>query len=787
MTRKKKPGNIVGTSDGSLRDRVTLKQPSPSTIKIVKKPSVSASKAKAPEPSTSALIICRNKHWKYISSYHGPWLQLPPEVLESLAYSNYSSPRPRPIDPAVFFDLVKVRRLVEDATDLAVRASNGTTSSSLSNSLNGGNNMLGGGGAAALGLGIGGGANTKLSRERKHRMREHATQKLSHAYYLDEIAASVATMQSASSLEEVAKLVLQRSANDSDAKYVHFFHEKIPSRMLAQCTILKPLDEVIHDRPSEGAPLRTRAVTRIFKDDFIGAAQDLTEALAVCRHLMAQHGSARGQMELANTLGAAERRNGGARDWKEKIEEEEDHPSSLEPQLLFYRAGVYLTLACQHVHAALDGLEQLAEVPHKPLPSDPLAVPIKYLAKEEADRRRLEARKTVKTNAKKALRDYISFLSNFEYTPGLPVEVSEEFFHNVGTTTNGLTKTKSHHTNRLLDMSGNSSLSNGNLSDALTPYKHTDSHRRTTSSFPSANPYPSLPQPEIYPISALFSSSPPANLPSYPSVSQALVSRKQTSQQTSKNGYANQLLTHPEQHEAVTYHPLLTDALHSLLLCHALIQTSPKEHLRHANMVARLARVCDGYPIFLAARSPSRADWIEVVRRACNWIGLQQSWEKLCAPAPLPGHAGVLKNEETEEEAKERRRQEAIMAALADDRVHDEVSFQAAVAARERRAEKQRKEELGQNGNAPKRWAQEDGKEYPISTERAEAVARWVRDAPLTVEGAGKANRGAKKGKGRNEVASATSSVPDLATGLGQLDVDGKDAHEGLGEMAPFE
>lgn len=131
-----------------------------------------------------------------ISSFHGPWLQLPPEVLESLAYSNYDSPRPRPIDPAVFFDLVKVRRLVEEATDLTVRAANGTTASSLSNSLGAGNGILGGGGAAALGLGIGGGGpNAKLSRERKHRMREQATQKLSRAYKLDEIAASVATMQ----------------------------------------------------------------------------------------------------------------------------------------------------------------------------------------------------------------------------------------------------------------------------------------------------------------------------------------------------------------------------------------------------------------------------------------------------------------------------------------------------------------------------------------------------------------------------------------------------------------
>ena len=678
---------------------------------------------------------------------------MPPEVLESLAYSNYASPRPRPIDPAVFFDLVKVRRLVEDATDLAVRAANGTTSSSLSNSLNAGNGMLGGGGAAALGLGIGGqGGNAKLSRERKHRMREHATQKLSHAYYLDEIAASVATMQSASALEEVAKLVLQRNATDSDAKYVHFFHEKIPSRMLAQCTNLTPLDEIIHSRPTDGAPLRTRAVTRIFKDDYSGAARDLTEGLAACRYTMAQHRSGRGELELANALGGAERRNGGARDWKyEPVIKEEDQPESLEPQLLFHRAGVYLALACQHVNAALDGLRMNGgRTPEHP-PGSP-HIP----ATKEAHRHNLEARKIVKTNAKRALRDYVGFLSNFEYTPGLPIEITEEFFRKANAAANGFTKAKAAPANRLLDMSGNSSLSNGHLSDALVPRRPQDVRQRNSNPYPDITSYPTLPPPEIYPVSALFSPSPPSNLPPYPVESQALVPRKSSIQHNESNEFAQQFLASSDQHEAVTYHPLLTDALHSLLLCHALIQTSSKEHLRHAHMVARLARVCDGYPIFLAARSPSRADWIEVVRRANNWIGLQHSWETLCAPAPLPGHAGSGKKEETEEQAQERRRQEAIMEALADERVHDEASFQAAVAARERRAEEQRQEELGQT-NGPKRWAQEDGKEYPISTERAEAVARWIREAPLTVEGATKARRGAKKGKTSEDTAQGAS------------------------------
>lgn len=651
---------------------------------------------------------------------------------------------------------------MDEATDLAVRAANGTTSSTLSNSLNAGSGFLGGGGGAALGLGLGGGApRAELSKERKHRMRELATHKLSQAYHFDEIAASVATMQSASSLEEVAKLVLQRSADDSDAKYVHFFHEKIPSRMLAQCTSLKPLDEVIQDRPTDGAPLRTRALTRIFKDDFAGAAKDLTDGLAVCRYMMTQHKAGRGSMELGNALGGAERKDGSSRDWRYEMKVgEEDQPDSLEAQLLFHRAGVYLAMACQNVRSALDRYE--APTGQASVHSVPLGKPLpaEDATEKEAHRCRLEARKAVKTNAKRALRDYLSFLSNFDYTAGLSSDITEEFFRKVHAAANGFARPRVTPANRLLEMSGTSNPSDGQLSDVLDS-KRDEGQHCSSNGFPDPTAYPSLPPPKVHQVSALFSSTPPVDLAPYPATSLALVTSKESSRALNSNAMANKLLATSEQHEAITYHPLLTDALHSLLLCHSLIQTSPKEHLRHAHMVARLARVCDGYPIFLAARSPGRADWIEVIRRASNWIGLQQSWESLCSPAPLPGHPGPKKKEENEVQAKERRKQEAIMEALADERVHDEASFQAAVAAREKRAEEQRKEELGQGGNGPKRWAQEDGKEYPISTERAEAIARWVREAPLGVEGTGKTRKSGKKRGGANTTENNTTHLSE--------------------------
>ena len=627
--------------------------------------------------------------------------------------------------------------------------------------------MLTWNGAAALGLGTGGGAaNAKLSRERRYRMRELATQKLSQAYHFDEIAASVATMQSASSLEEVAKLVLQRSPNDSDAKYVHFFHEKIPSRMLAQCTSLNSLDEIIQDRPMDGSVLRTRAVTKIFKDDFIGAARDLTEALAAYRYVMAQHKSGRGELTLANALGKAERKNGFARDWDlDTGIEEEDQPSSLEPQLLFHRAGVYLTLACQHVDIALDGLASEIQAATDKTTRTLEGRAEQSSLEKEAHKTRLEARKNVKTYAKRALRDYMSFLSTIDYTSGLPFEITEEFFRNVNAAANDSTRSKALSHNRLLEMSGNSSLSNGYLSDALVNRKNGNGPHYGDTSSPTTAKYPALPPAEVYQVSELFSSAPPPNLPPYPAISQALVTRRQAPDYTAAEDLTQRFSNH-ERHEAITYHPLMTDALHSLLLCHSLVQTSPKEHLRHAHMAARLARVCDGYPVFLAARSPSRADWIEVIRRANNWIGLQHSWETLCAPAPLPGHTGTPQKEETEEEAKERRRQEAIMEALADERVHDEASFQAAVSAREKRAEEQRREELGQSPQGPKRWAQGDGKEYPISTERAEAVARWVREAPLSVEGLGKGKRNGKKGKWKEASERAQSVLKDGLDGI---------------------
>lgn len=679
-------------------------------------------------------------------------------MLESLAFSNYASPRPRPIDPAVFFDLVKIRRLVEDATDLSVRAANGTTLSSLNNSSNGGNGIFGGGGLATLGFGRGRNGTAKLSRERRHRMRELATQKLSRAYQLDEIAASVATMQSTSSLEEVAKLVLLRSPADSDAKYVHFFHEKIPSRRLAQSTNLSSLDEIIRDRPTEAGPLRTRAVTRIFKEDFVNAAQDLTDGLIICRYMFSQHRSDTPDLRLVSTNGGPEIKSGGAHKPTYEVKvDDEDQPTGLEAQFLFQRAGVYLTLACQNINPSLDGstspdnFEAIAVGGQEKITDPANLEPSINSISNEAHQRRIEARKLVKVYAKRALRDYTNYLSKFEYTPGLSPEVAVDFLRKVNTAANGVSQARGIPTNGLLEKSGNSGLSVGNLRDSLIAQRRSSSIHQAGRPLREGVSYPQLPLPpaEVYPVSVLFSSSPPPNLPPFPS-SQTLLQTNFLAWDKFPDQRSTPTWAQIEPFEAVTYHPLLTDALHSLLLCHSLLQTSSKEHLRHAHMAARLARVCDGYPIFVACRSPSRADWIDVIRQANNWIGLEKSWEILCSPAPLPGHFSAPKKEETEEESKERCIQESILEALADERVVDDATFRAAVAARECRAEEQNCDYFTQGVSSPKRWAQDDGKGYQMSTGRAEVIAKWVREAPQVSEGLGK-GKGGEKGKGRKQ------------------------------------
>lgn len=717
---------------------------------------------------------------------------MPADILEIVSNIIYNTPRPRPVDPAILADLNKIHKLVDEATNLAVRAASEMAAPTLT-SLNGDSssdyhplNPLGFGGPPH---------GAKLSRERKFRIREQACQKLARAYRLNEILCSVATMQGATALDHIGEMVLQRNRGDPDAKYVHFFHEKIPSRQVSEYTSLDPLNEILMHHPGDAAALRTRATVRIFKNDLGGAIQDLTHALSICRMHEPSHALSKQIMTPASTEQYRKRYTDRA------LLEKDQQQTGLESQLLFQRAAVYLSEACNHVAkcfpvtaqknghtgqsstAITAGGEEGEDAAADQATQDD--------SSRGASRTQIEARKIVKTFARRALRDYMTFLSHCDYSPDLPWTFIREF---------------NEHINQAVRAS------------------------KAGRSFESVKPMSALEPYTVYPMSDLFAAVAPPDLPPFPPPDLA-------------QGDDDLSGAFPSRCEWATFHPMLTDALHSLLLCHCLVQTSVKELQRHANMVARLVRLCDGYPIFQGSRSPARSDWNEILNRSQDWVELTADWDTLCASPPFPGTAvdpyAAVQNstpnpvlaasaaaallsgkpdtaDATREEmqlqaAREKAREQAIVEALEDDRVTDIHSFRAAVRSRAKRDSEVIKVSVTELDSANKvlregsanfhagpsnppslssgplsaaassviapaatapvpprveqqqpqtlqpaqgthqylegwyqKWASEDSKDYPIMTERAAAIAHWIRDAPL-VTGIAKKKKRAKK------------------------------------------
>ncbi|KAF5241240.1 hypothetical protein FAUST_3922 [Fusarium austroamericanum] len=702
-----------------------------------------ASKELSSTASSQTLNICRNKHWRYISSYHGPWLQMPIEILETIASINYNTPRPRPIDPAVLFDLLKIRRLVDEATNLAVRAASDIASPVLTN-LHGG--LPGSSPMSMMGM-TGPGHGMKLSHKRKSQMREQASQKLSRAYHLDEIACSVATMQGASTIEEIGAVVLQRNPQDLDASYVHFFHEKIPSRQMAESTSLESLTEIIAERPNESEALRTRAIVRTFKEDYEGAAHDLTTALAVCRIHQQPH---RPNDEVDSKLSHTGKR------WRQEIvPAEKDQPTSLEIQLSFLRATTYLSLACQHIEDGLSPAQEKNGHADTDKPNGKLSAETNGQDSQERDenslRKQTEARKLVKKYAKWALRDLLAFLSHFEYAPNLPNLIVKDFNDRVNLSAQGSRNPRPSEATYLLE-------------------PHT-----------------------TYTLAELFAAVPPSDLPPYPN---------EDVTNPDKQTYSSDS---PKVCEGSTYHPLMTDALHSLLLCHCLIQTSAKELQRHTYMAARLIRLADGYPIFQACRSPARSDWLEVLRRADDsWLQLSASWDTLCTPAPLPFHydplqhgatsanTGVSRKEaaaaaaslingtpntakyvpspEDQRRQRMRERDQRVRVALSDQRVCDEDTFRAAIEAQEKRAELEDRaaaaaatppDGASNADGRPRRWVVDDSEFYPVCTARATMIAQWVCEAPV-VTGTTRRKKRTKRPEGKTDTLAGSAKKMSL-------------------------
>ncbi|KAL8648479.1 MAG: hypothetical protein Q9210_004964 [Variospora velana] len=587
-------------------------------------------------------------------------------------------------------------------------------------------------------------------------MRELATRKLSDAYHRDEIAASVAAMQSASSVDDVAKLVLQRNRSDTDAKYVHFFHEKIPSRMFAESTSLDVLDDIIRSKPADVALLRTRAVTKVFKDDLTGAAADLTRALAINRSTATQRIAPRIQTGFLTGLGSAQK-GGSSPSCNLHIKAgDEDRPSSLESQLLFQRAGIYLALACQNIATHFDRLKSSGDLPAVSDSTRSNLQNHENSFSNHVHSYSLEATKLTKSYAKRALRDYTSFLGFFEYTTGCPKPAAEKNEADSAKNMSGLEHPGVSSGGEALESVNEGAQDEAALAEALMPYQtEVASSQNAHAMFGYRCSPVSL---RIFPLSDLFAAVPPSDLPTDPAASGQIVT---ISLQRGRDSSGSSLSA-PINHEAVTFHPLLIESLHAILLCHSLLQTSPTEHLRHAHMVARLTRLCDGYPIFLTATSPSRSDWVEILRRGNNWIGLKHPWDTLCAHVPSTQESTADQREEIQEQARERITQKAIMDSLADERVHDGATFQAAVASRERQAEALGEDVdfVGRNQNVSTYLNQGDRNDFPICSERAETIAKWVNEAPRSITWSGRSKRCGKVEKMRTEVMCSAAEAP---------------------------
>jgi hypothetical protein len=117
-------------------------------------------------------------------------------------------PSPRLIDPSVFYDVVKIRKAVDEASQDSVRASNGVANNATNS---------GGGGRMDLFGAPGGGAGAQLSKERVFKIRQKAVRLLAKAFELDEVATSVATMAATSTLEDVGGHVLRREGSNAGA------------------------------------------------------------------------------------------------------------------------------------------------------------------------------------------------------------------------------------------------------------------------------------------------------------------------------------------------------------------------------------------------------------------------------------------------------------------------------------------------------------------------------------------------------------------------------------------
>ncbi|KAJ7274321.1 hypothetical protein B0H12DRAFT_1088128 [Mycena haematopus] len=698
------------------------------------------SKAKDEEAGRPpVLCISRNKHWRYISSYHGPWLQLPLELLESLLTLNLDpatlaapeprspshppsvstsssfpskrngiqptfpdlsppdsprapslsasltfstpsgnspppfpvpepgKPTPPPIDPGVFRNVTSIRRLIDEAAELSVRASSGLSAAELnmmrssSPSLNSPYSNYnspwaglnpGGGGAG------GGGRNVAMSAMRIHRLRALAVQKLAAAYSADEIASSVMVMQGGSVFDDLAERVLKGDPNDADARYVHFFHEKIPSRQLAESTTTQVLDELIQNQPQKLEYYRTRGIVHCFRDEYSLATKDFTHALKEARavrkaKVVHHHNYSSPAQNGKHTTGGGKggkKRKGSKSKRYEDISEnagEEggdasadedaggfvphpsvlpDAPTPLEPQVLFLRGAAYLQHAVHLVESTVLKLEGV----HK----------YSAYSTTGSDGNGTHANGANANNGELRL----SYLDGGIYGG---VEVGNPDGP-LGRTTSK--KARAYREAFAIAENGEAIVGNGErekLREQITGLikKSMRDHERFLAHFDSLDAGPAfapgggdeawnLAQKVEYAFLLTESIRPGSQTPAPPHPHASTPNGGPLTKYDESTAAAAVAQVPPPPTSFTTYHPLLVEAHFSILLCQLMLG----DFTNLLTTFVRTAAIVDGlegYPVFLPPRSMAQAEFIEALER------LAGGWRTGVGPYTVDGESGV--------------------------------------------------------------------------------------------------------------------------------------------------
>ena len=301
-------------------------------------------------------------------------------------YTQSGDKSPLPIDTACFRGINAVRRLVEEASDLATRATSGLLSAAAGafGQRNGGayDDLFGSNAGSMSSRHTS--RSQMMSPTRQLRLRIMAVSKLADAYRIDEVATAVAVMQGSTALDDVAERVLRQEPNNADARYVHFFHEKIPSRTLPQSSPTDVLDLLIAQNPNQLEYYRTKSVMHTARHEFTDATGTLTHAILLAqnarnaksnKHLHLVDGNHQSRAKGRGKKGKAVKEdnktppsesapeNGSVPALEEAAAVGHEAGDDIERQLLFHRGMAYFhqAFSCLEEHILeLEGVTKLA-------------------------------------------------------------------------------------------------------------------------------------------------------------------------------------------------------------------------------------------------------------------------------------------------------------------------------------------------------------------------------------------------------------------------------------------